>query len=97
MNEFDDTTESEPIFNLKPTTGTEADYRELGPITICPCGSNLWNVKCKFDEDGEIGYYFLDMQCALCGSLATAPIPNWDTDEDDESIENIDDIFGEDE
>ena len=67
---------SEDIANLKPTKGQEGDYRSLGPIRICPCGSDLWNVKCKFDDDGELGIYFLDMRCALCDSLAVAPMPN---------------------
>jgi hypothetical protein len=42
------------------------------PTHICVCGSRLWNVKCMF-EDYEISFYFLDMECALCGSQATAP------------------------
>ena len=49
------------------------DYRGM-PVEVCPCGSEVWNVKCKF-EDGEITMYFLDMECAVCGSLATAPTP----------------------
>jgi hypothetical protein len=65
------------ISDIKPTTGTEGDYRSLGPIRVCPCGSDLWNVKCKFDYDGEIGIYFLDMSCCLCGSSAVAPMPDW--------------------
>ena len=65
----------EEIANLKPTAGQEADYRGLGPIRVCPCGSDLWNVKCKFDTDVELGIYFLDMRCALCDSLAVAPMP----------------------
>jgi hypothetical protein len=51
------------------------DYRSLGPVRVCPCGSDLWSVKCKFDTDGEIGIYFLDMRCALCDSMAVAPMP----------------------
>ena len=66
---------SKDIADLKPTSGAEADYRSLGPINVCPCGSDLWNVKCKFDSDGELGIYFLDMRCALCDSLAVAPMP----------------------
>ena len=62
---------ADDIANLKATTGSEADYRSLGPIRICPCGSEWWNVTCKFDEDYEIGIYFTDAKCALCGSLAT--------------------------
>jgi hypothetical protein len=26
-------------------------------------------------EDNEISLYMLDMECALCGNLATAPTP----------------------
>ena len=44
------------------------------PLEVCICGSTLWNVKVMF-EDGEISLYMLDMECALCGALATAPTP----------------------
>jgi hypothetical protein len=45
--------------------------------TVCPCGCNIWNVKTVFDDQtGEIDMYFLDMECALCGTLATAPTPD---------------------
>jgi hypothetical protein len=44
------------------------------PLHICVCGSMLWNVQAMF-EDGEISLYMLDMKCALCGTLATAPTP----------------------
>ena len=44
------------------------------PTHVCPCGSIVWNLKAIF-EDGEIATYFLDMECANCGSLATAPTP----------------------
>jgi len=69
---------SNEIADLRATPGSEADYRSLGPISVCPCGSDLWNVKCKFDDDGELGIYFLDMRCALCDSLAVAPMPKLD-------------------
>jgi hypothetical protein len=47
--------------------------------TICPCGCNVWNLKTIFEEEtGEIDMYFLDMECALCGTLATAPTPEVD-------------------
>jgi hypothetical protein len=42
------------------------------PTHICICGSKIWNIKAMF-EDGAIALYFLDMKCAECGSLATAP------------------------
>lgn len=42
------------------------------PTHVCPCGSMLWNIKAMF-QDYEISMYMLDMECALCGTLATAP------------------------
>jgi hypothetical protein len=62
---------ADDISNLKPTVGQEADYRSFGPIKVCPCGSEWWNVKCKFDDDFEIGVYFTDATCVSCGSIAT--------------------------
>ena len=44
------------------------------PTHLCPCGSNIWNLKAIF-EDFEISTYFLDMECVSCGSVATAPTP----------------------
>jgi hypothetical protein len=42
------------------------------PTHVCVCGSNIWYVKTVF-EDYEISTYFLDMLCASCGNIATAP------------------------
>lgn len=42
------------------------------PIHVCICGSKLWNIQAMF-EDYEISLYMLDMECALCGAMATAP------------------------
>ena len=44
------------------------------PTHVCTCGSRIWYVKSVFD-DYEIATYFLDMVCAECGNLATAPTP----------------------
>jgi len=44
------------------------------PIEVCICGSFLWKVQAMFEE-GEISLYMLDMECVLCGALATAPTP----------------------
>ncbi len=44
------------------------------PLHVCVCGSFLWKVQAMF-EDSEISLYMLDMECALCGALATAPTP----------------------
>ena len=54
------------------------DLRDKGnPLHVCSCGSVLWTVKAQF-EDGEISLYMLDMECSLCGNLATAPTPTDD-------------------
>jgi hypothetical protein len=34
----------------------------------------MWNVKVMF-EDYEIAMYLLDMECVVCGAIATAPTP----------------------
>jgi hypothetical protein len=44
------------------------------PTSVCVCGSTVFKVNCMFDGDG-ISMYFLDMECTLCGSKATAPTP----------------------
>ena len=49
------------------------DLRGL-PTHICVCGSTMWNVKVMF-EDYEIAMYLLDMECVVCGAIATAPTP----------------------
>ena len=47
------------------------DIRGL-PTHVCPCGSELWKVSTIF-KDYQVAMYFLDMECALCGTIATAP------------------------
>lgn len=64
---------SEPIRNLKPTYESAMDITGK-PTSVCPCGSFLWLLKVTFDSDGNIGMYFRDMECAVCGTQATAPI-----------------------
>lgn len=44
------------------------------PTHVCPCGSQVWLLKVTF-VDYEISNYFLDMECLMCGSFATAPTP----------------------
>jgi hypothetical protein len=44
------------------------------PTHVCVCGSEHFYVRAIF-HDYEISTYFLDMICASCGSLATAPTP----------------------
>lgn len=63
------------ISGLEPTYLEAMDIRGI-PTTICPCGSKVWDVKTIFDtETGEVDMYFLDMECSVCGTLATAPTP----------------------
>lgn len=74
------------ISELKPSYENPMDLR--GPATHeCVCGSDLWNVKVMF-EDNEISMYYLDMECAFCGNLASAPYPGWEEDWKDEQEGN---------
>lgn len=63
------------ITELKPDYTKAMDIRGR-PTMVCPCGSEIWNLKTIFDKNtGEIELYFIDMECADCGTLATAPAP----------------------
>jgi hypothetical protein len=62
------------IIHLKPENYDKAMDIRGTPTQLCPCGSQVWNVKVIFN-DSQIASYFLDMECANCGSLATAPTP----------------------
>ena len=64
---------SKDISELKPDYLEAMDVRGE-PTTVCICGSFIWNLKVKFAEDGTIGMYFRDMECAVCGTQATAPV-----------------------
>jgi hypothetical protein len=62
------------IGDLSPKNYSQAMDLRGTPTHVCPCGCFVWNVKVTF-YDYEIVQYFLDMECANCGSLATAPTP----------------------
>lgn len=67
--------EPKHITELKPDYKNAMDIRGTS-TTVCPCGSQVWSLKTVFDkETGEIELYFRDMECADCGTLATAPVP----------------------
>ena len=51
-----------------------SDLRAFGPVHVCPCGSQVFNVMCSF-EDYEISWYFLDATCVNCGNLVVVPCP----------------------
>jgi hypothetical protein len=61
------------INDLRPDYSKSMDIRGV-PTHTCPCGCEIWNLKVIFDSC-EIATYFLDMECANCGTLATAPTP----------------------
>ena len=56
-----------------------SDLRGLGPIHICPCGSQVFNVAASFDNY-ELSWYFLDATCFSCGNLVCVPCPVDDPD-----------------
>ena len=62
------------ILQLRPESYDNSIDLRGTPTHLCPCGSNIWNLKVIF-EDFEIATYFLDMECVSCGSVATAPTP----------------------
>jgi hypothetical protein len=74
QEEFDEDEEMDDVMKLRPENYDHAMDVRGTPTHVCPCGCNIWNVKVIFD-DYEIATYFLDMECANCGSLATAPTP----------------------
>ena len=52
-----------------------ADYRGI-PSFQCPCGSDLFNIVARFDEETRLpGFYLTDGLCWECGSLVTVPTP----------------------
>jgi len=65
--------EPQDINDLRPDYSQAMDVRGV-PTHICPCGCNIFNLKVIF-YNFEIASYFLDMECANCGTLATAPTP----------------------
>ena len=51
-----------------------SDLRAFGPVHVCPCGSQVFNIMATF-EDYELSWYFLDGTCVNCGNLVTVPCP----------------------
>ena len=62
----------DPYDGLLTPSGT--DLRDLGPVHVCPCGSQVFNVMASFD-DYELVWYFLDATCVNCGNLVKVPCP----------------------
>ena len=72
--EFGDSGMDRSIADLRPENYDNAVDLRGQPTHVCICGCFVWNVKVMF-SDNKIAQYFLDMECAQCGSLATAPTP----------------------
>lgn len=51
-----------------------ADLRDFGPIHVCSCGSQVFNVAASF-QDYELSWYALDATCFSCGALVIVPCP----------------------
>jgi hypothetical protein len=62
------------ILDLRPESYDKSIDLRGTPTHLCPCGSQIWNLKVIF-ENFEIATYFLDMECVSCVSVATAPTP----------------------
>lgn len=59
----------------EPGAGTATlDQRGLPTNECLACGSNVFTIRAVFD-DYEIAGYYLDAECAECGSPLTAPCP----------------------
>ena len=48
---------------------------------VCICGCEVFVMLAGFSE-GEIAFYFLDAECASCGSMVTLPTPKKEGDID---------------
>ena len=63
-----------PRFRRKLPDKFGTDLRGLGPVHVCPCGSQVFSVMASF-EDYELVLYFLDATCVNCGNLVVVPCP----------------------
>jgi len=74
-----DEEESKSWLELEPE-GPQFDLRGMGPVHECICGSDLFKVICSF-EDGELTFYLLEAECALCGSWLEVPTPDYEEED----------------
>lgn len=44
------------------------------PTEVCVCGCDIFVMLGGF-VDGEMAFYFVDAECASCGSMVTLPTP----------------------
>jgi hypothetical protein len=64
-----------PMFNLVG----DRQWKDT-VVKMCLCGCDQFWMLTRFEDDGNIGGYFLDMFCAQCGAWYKAPIPPKDDD-----------------
>lgn len=50
------------------------DLRGQSIGDVCLCGGSVFHALVAFDK-GELCFYFLDGECANCGSMVTLPYP----------------------
>ncbi len=55
------------------------DLRDTPIGDVCICGSEVFVMLGGF-LNGEVAFYFLDGECAVCGSMVTLPTPKEDED-----------------
>jgi len=55
------------------------DLRDTPIGDICVCGCEVFVMLGGF-IDGEVSFYFLDGECASCGSMVTLPTPKEEDD-----------------
>ena len=66
--------DSTPVSEWKPDYSKSYGDLRGTPSHACVCGCEVLNIKAIFTE-GEISFYFLDAECAKCGTKLTAPTP----------------------
>ncbi len=68
---------------LHPTDYSKSmDLRGQKLGNSCICGCEVFIALVAFDEKKEICFYFLDGECASCGSMVSLPYPD-DIEEED--------------
>ena len=66
------------LFHIKDYSKA-MDLRDTPIGDICVCGCEVF-VMLGGVVDGEVSFYFLDGECAMCGSMVTLPTPKEDDD-----------------
>ena len=52
-----------------------SDFLFMGPTRMCACGNEVFHALIWFSEDREVGGYFTEMACALCGAILRGVTP----------------------